>query len=146
ECWVLDNASGDGSADMVAAEFPEVKLQRSSENLGFARANNRVMRGSGAAVFALVNPDVELSPGSLRVGLAELRRDPGAGVLGISLANPDGSPQPSRLAFPGVMNQALEALGLQRIAAALGVTTPSTGPERADHTGPAPWVSGACML
>src|SRR5262245_7532977 len=63
ECWVFDNASEDGSADMVAAEFPEVKLVRSSENIGFARANNRVMRSSAARVFALVNPDVELAPG-----------------------------------------------------------------------------------
>src|SRR5881392_1275607 len=102
ECWVFDNASDDGSADMVAAEFPEVKLVRSNENIGFARANNRVMRTSGAAVFALVNPDVELSPGALGVAAAALASDPRAGVLGVSLANADGSPQPSRFAFPGV--------------------------------------------
>ena len=90
ECWVFDNASEDGSADMVAAEFPEVKLVRSSENIGFARANNRVMQASDAAVFALVNPDVELSPGALRTAAAELARDPGAGVLGVALANADG--------------------------------------------------------
>src|SRR4249920_1177895 len=134
-CWVLDNASGDGSADMVAAEFPEMRLLRSSENLGFGRANNRVMRGSGAGAFALVNPDVELAEGSLRVALAELSLEPRAGVLGVSLANPDGSPQPSRFAFPGVGNQALEALGLHRLAARLGFTSPSAGPERAHHTG-----------
>ena len=146
ECRVLDNASGDGSADMVAAEFPEVRLERSSENLGFARANNRVMRGSRAAVFALVNPDTELPPGALAIALAEMERDPRAGVLGVSLANPDGSPQPSRFGFPSVRNQAIEAFGLQRLAAAMGVATPSAGPERPEHTGPAPWVSGACML
>jgi len=146
DCWVFDNASSDGSADMVAAEFPEMRLVRSRENLGFGRANNRVMRESGAGVFALVNPDVELSAGSLRTALGELAREPRAGVLGVSLANPDGSPQPSRFAFPGLGNQALEALGLHRLAARLGVATPSVGPERAHHTGPAPWVSGACML
>jgi GT2 family glycosyltransferase len=146
ECWVFDNASEDGSADMVAAEFPEVKLVRSSENIGFARANNRVMQASDAAVFALVNPDVELSPGALRTAAAELARDPGAGVLGVALANADGSSQPSRFAFPGVWNQGVEALGFHRLAARLGVASVSIGPERPDHTGAAPWVSGACML
>jgi len=146
ECWVLDNASHDGSADMVAAEFPDIRLIRSAVNLGFARANNRVMRESGAGVFALVNPDVELAPGSLRVAAEALAADPHAGVLGVALANPDGSPQPSRFAFPGLVNLAVESLGLHRLAARLGYATPSLGPERPDHTGPAPWVSGACML
>src|SRR5262245_27943728 len=146
ECWVLDNASNDGSADMVATEFPEVRLIRSSENLGFARANNRVMRDSGASLFALVNPDVELSPGALRVAAAELEADPRAGALGVALANPDGSPQPSRFAFPGVLNQAVEALGFHRLAARLGVAGVAVGPERPAWTGPAAWVSGACML
>src|SRR5262245_41087009 len=123
ECWVFDNASSDGSADMVAAEFPEMKLVRSSENLGFARANNRVMRESQAGTFALVNPDVELSPGALRLAAAELARWPRAGILGVSLANPDGSPQPSRFAFPGVGNQAVEAFGFHRLAARLGVAS-----------------------
>src|SRR5262245_11053776 len=88
ECWVLDNASNDGSADMVSTEFPDVRLIRSDENVGFARANNRVMRESAADVFALVNPDVELSPDSLRVALEALERDPAAGVVGVALANP----------------------------------------------------------
>jgi len=146
ECWVFDNASDDGSADMVATEFPEARLIRSRDNVGFGRANNEVMRASQAPVFALVNPDVELSPGALRTGLEALAEAPRAGVLGVALRNPDGSPQPSRFAFPGVANQALEAFGLQRLAARCGIATPSVGPEPAAHTGPAPWVSGACML
>src|SRR5262245_52084647 len=146
ECWVFDNASSDGSADMVASRFPEVKLIRSGENIGFGRANNRVMRESGASVLALVNPDVELARASLRRGAEALGGDPRAGVLGVALANADGSPQASRFAFPGVWNQALEAVGGHHAAARLGLASPSAGPERPDHTGPAPWVSGACML
>ena len=146
ECWVFDNASDDGSADMVAAEFPDARLIRSAENVGFARANNRVMRESDAAVFALVNPDAELASGSLRVAAEALAADPRAGIVGVALANPDGSPQPSRFAFPGLLNLAVESLGLHRLAARLGYATPSLGPERPRHTGPAPWVSGACML
>src|SRR5262249_25535235 len=112
----------------------------------FGRANNAVMRESEAPVFALVNPDVELSPGALRVALDALEQPPRAGVLGVALRNPDGSPQPSRFAFPGVWKQGLEAFGLHPLAARFGIASPSLGPERDGHTGPAPWVSGACML
>ena len=45
--WVVDNASADGSAAMVAAEFPQVRLVASRENLGFAGGNNLVLRALG---------------------------------------------------------------------------------------------------
>ena len=45
--WVMDNASADGSAEMVAAEFPQVRLVASRENLGFAGGNNLVLRALG---------------------------------------------------------------------------------------------------
>ena len=45
--WVVDNASADGSAEMVAAEFPQVRLIASRENLGFAGGNNLVLRELG---------------------------------------------------------------------------------------------------
>jgi GT2 family glycosyltransferase len=50
ETIVVDNSSKDGSADMVAAEFPEVRLIRSATNLGFAAANNRALRSPAGAM------------------------------------------------------------------------------------------------
>jgi len=62
---VVDNASGDGSVEMVRREFPEVELIASDENLGFARGNNAALsRARGRYVF-LLNPDAELTPGAL---------------------------------------------------------------------------------
>ena len=55
--WVIDNASADGSAEMVAAEFPQVRLVASRENLGFAGGNNLVLRELGFG-------DVERGAGS----------------------------------------------------------------------------------
>jgi len=55
--WVVDNASADGSATMVAAEFPQARLVASRENLGFAGGNNRVLRELGFG-------DVERGAGS----------------------------------------------------------------------------------
>ena len=54
---VVDNGSGDGSAEMVAAEFPTVILQRNSDNVGFARGNNQAARGAGAPLLLLLNND-----------------------------------------------------------------------------------------
>ncbi len=146
ECWVVDNASADGSAEMVAAEFPGVRLMPLAENIGFSRANNLAMRSASADVFALVNPDTELPPGVLAHALATITVHPEAAVLGVALSNPDGTPQPSRFAFPSLLNLAVESLGLHRALVRAGFATTSLAPERPDHTGPAPWVSGACML
>ncbi len=146
ECWVVDNASTDGSAAMVVAEFPEVKLLAFNENLGFSRANNLGMHRASADVFALVNPDTELPAGALALGRDVLAGHPHAAILGLALSNRDGSAQPSRFAFPGLVNLAVESLGLHRALLRLGFGSVSMAPERRDHDGPAPWVSGACML
>ena len=74
--WVVDNASADGSAEMVAAEFPHVRLVASRENLGFAGGNNRVLRAVGFGERE--------SGGALREeqrgGGAEARRGPFGGA------------------------------------------------------------------
>ncbi|HEX9604856.1 MAG TPA: glycosyltransferase, partial [Myxococcales bacterium] len=65
---VVDNASTDGTAEIVARDFPGVELLRMEENLGYGRANNEAMRralDAGAQFVALVNNDVELEPGWL---------------------------------------------------------------------------------
>ena len=65
ETIVVDNASKDGSADMVAAEFPEAKLIRSPINLGFAAANNRGFAVARGRHVVLLNSDAFLRPGAL---------------------------------------------------------------------------------
>src|ERR1700674_1792372 len=65
EIIVVDNASKDGSLEMVEEAFPEVTLIRANENLGFARANNLAMRRATGSMFALVNSDATVHPGCL---------------------------------------------------------------------------------
>ena len=60
EIIVVDNASSDGSPEMVAGEFPSVRLIHSGGNLGFAKANNIGMRVSRGRYLGLVNSDVEV--------------------------------------------------------------------------------------
>ena len=57
---VVDNASSDGSADMVAADFPAVRLIRNTENTGFAAANNQAMRVARGDWLLLLNSDTLL--------------------------------------------------------------------------------------
>lgn len=109
--WVVDNASHDGSADMVRAEFPEVHLIANETNRGFAAANNQALRTLGFGKEALssdslprfvllLNPDTTMEAGALAVWLAAAEALPRAGVLGPSLRYPDSQFQHSAFAFP----------------------------------------------
>src|SRR5271165_5247040 len=82
EIIVVDNASTDSSPEMVAKEFPEVKLIQSNENLGFARANNLGMRYASGSMLAFVNSDVIVRPGCLQNLAAFLESRPEVGLAG----------------------------------------------------------------
>src|SRR3712207_4654612 len=88
---VVDNASGDGTVEMVRERFPAVALHALRENAGFSAANNLVLRNSAAPFALLLNPDTEVTAGALDHGLATLRADPAAGMAGRRLARPDGT-------------------------------------------------------
>jgi N-acetylglucosaminyl-diphospho-decaprenol L-rhamnosyltransferase len=114
EVWVVDNASGDGTPELVAAEFPEVHLVAEQTNLGFVRANNNALRVILARqedvprYFWLLNPDTEVRAGSSELLLRALASEPQAGVVGPQLLNADGSLQPSAFRFPGLAQLAFD--------------------------------------
>jgi GT2 family glycosyltransferase len=114
EVWVVDNASADGSAAMVEAEFPAVRLVASDRNLGFGRAVNLVAARTTAPWIAPANADVELAPGALRALLDAGERLPRAGVLAPRLELPSGVTQHSVYAFPTIPFTALFNLGFHR--------------------------------
>src|SRR5258706_5071908 len=145
ELWVVDNASTDQSPEMVAAEFPGGHVILNRDNVGSGRANNQAMARASGAILLLLNPDAELPPGALAELGDVFRRNPRAGVVGLALVNPDGTPQPWCHSFPGVMNQAIEALGLHRLALRFGYGTPTAAPGPRGGEGPVDWVGGACL-
>ncbi|NPV09229.1 MAG: glycosyltransferase family 2 protein [Anaerolineae bacterium] len=108
--WVLDNASADGSADMVERHFAAVLVRRRVSNLGFAGgANALLVEGAGErAPLLLLNPDTEVRPGALTFLLEDVQALPRAGIVGPGLIYGDGSLQHSAFRFPGLVQTFLE--------------------------------------
>ena len=100
EVWVVDNASGDGSAAMVAQEFPETHLIRRDGNAGFAAASNEAIGQSTGRYVLLLNPDTLVLDDALGAVVRFLDEHPKVGGAGARLLNPDGSRQHSCFRFP----------------------------------------------
>lgn len=92
---VLDNGSTDGSADAIAAAYPQVELIRSQRNLGFAAANNHVAASAETEWLLLLNPDTEVHDGAVDQLLDFARAHPEAGITGGRTVFPDGSLNPA---------------------------------------------------
>jgi N-acetylglucosaminyl-diphospho-decaprenol L-rhamnosyltransferase len=91
--WVVDNASSDGSAEMVTREHPDARLIAADRNLGFAAANNLAFERSTADLVMLLNSDAEVEPGAIAAMVAALSADPKVGAVGPVLVGSDGSVQ-----------------------------------------------------
>ncbi|MCS6918532.1 MAG: glycosyltransferase family 2 protein [Fimbriimonadales bacterium] len=115
EVIVVDNASADGSAAMVCAEFPQATLIANPENLGYARGNNQAIARAQGEFVLLLNPDTEAFPDTLNRAVAFLRAHPEAGAVGAKQLFPDGRVQPSVRGFPTPANLLYEVSGLARL-------------------------------
>lgn len=100
EVIVVDNASRDGTPEMVMAEFPQVTLVRRASNAGFAYAVNQGISVARGGAFFLLNPDTEITSNVLPPMLAYLREHTDIGILAPKLLDADGSLQFSCRAFP----------------------------------------------
>jgi N-acetylglucosaminyl-diphospho-decaprenol L-rhamnosyltransferase len=144
--WVVDNASEDGSVELVQERFPWVDLIAGDRNLGFGAAVNEVARRSSSIWLAASNADVELRPGALEALLAGADGDPGAGALAPRLIAPDGETQHSVHPFPTVSLALKVNLGLAALAPGLGDRLCLEGrwdPERGRRVD---WAHGAFLL
>jgi GT2 family glycosyltransferase len=142
---VVDNASTDGSADMVTAEFPEARLLRNRENLGFSRANNQGLREATAAYALLLNSDAELMAGALPALAARLDAQPRLAAVGPRTLNPDGTVQVS---FGPALTPGNE-WRQRRLVRGVKNRDPSALTEaaaRAAREQEPEWLSGACLL
>ncbi len=101
EVWVVDNASGDGSVEMVRAEFPRVRLIANDRNRGYGAANNHAIRQAEGRYILVLNPDTKLPPGAIVDTIAEMEAHPDIGALGPKLVLADGTlDRACRRSFP----------------------------------------------
>ena len=145
---VVDNASGDGTAEMVAREFPEVRLTVNDENAGFSVANNVAIRAGAAPYVLVLNPDTELTAGALDRLLAVLDERPEIGMIGPRLELEDGGfDHAAKRSFPTPLSALGHFTGIGRREGASGELAGYRATELAeDEAGPVDAVNGAFML
>ncbi len=100
EIIVVDNASSDGSVQMLEKEFPEIKLIVSEQNLGFSRGHNLAARAARGKYQFILNPDTEVMPNALDLLVEFAEKHPEVAIIGPKILNPDGSLQYSCRRFP----------------------------------------------
>lgn len=116
EIFIVDNASDDGSVELISSKFPEVKLIRNTKNVGFGVANNQALQLASGKYFLLINPDTIVREDTLlkMIGFFESHLE--AGIAGCKVLNPDGTLQLAcRRSFPGPWTSFTKVMGLSRV-------------------------------
>lgn len=144
---VVDNASSDGSVEMLRDDFPHVRRIASRTNVGFGKAVNWGLANARADLILILNPDVEVKPGSLRTLVAELEQHPRVALIAPKLTFPDGSLQHSCMRWQTPVDIAARrtmlgrtSLGRQRLARFEMHDFDHASARDVD------WVIGGCML
>ena len=103
---VVDNASTDGSAQMVKEQFPWVVLVENLNNVGFGRANNQALQMAESEFLLILNPDTILQAGVVQAMVLYLNQHPAVGAIGPRILNLDGSLQVSISPMPSIFREA----------------------------------------
>jgi N-acetylglucosaminyl-diphospho-decaprenol L-rhamnosyltransferase len=146
EVVVVDNASTDGSSDMVQAEFPGVHIVANSENRGFPAANNQGLAVAQGRYVLLLNPDTEVIEDGLATLAAFAEAHPDVGMVGPQLLYPDGSVQSSRRRFPTLATAVFESTWLEPYALRRLLKRYYVLDRPDDAVQDVDWVTGAAMM
>jgi N-acetylglucosaminyl-diphospho-decaprenol L-rhamnosyltransferase len=157
QCVIVDNASGDGTADFIAGNFPWVRLVRSSANLGFGRGCNAGFAEATADYVLFLNPDAVVNPDAIMALVDVMETNPKAAVVGpATLVGPSATAgsTPAAGPIPGQGQSALQMAGMllePKTLLASALSRPDAYPSRRAITpGEAPfrtnWICGAIMM
>ena len=138
EIIVVDNASDDGSLDLLAAEFPEVRRLALAENGGFGKANNAGVLAATGELLLFLNTDTVVPPGAVNALAGRLSSAPDAAAAGPALARPSGRFQVSFGRSVGLFGQSLQKFLLNPLHER---TLPRSRKVRSVG-----WLSAACLL
>jgi N-acetylglucosaminyl-diphospho-decaprenol L-rhamnosyltransferase len=146
--WVVDNASRDGTAEMVRAEFPSVRLVELDGNYGFCVANNVAIRQTEAPYVLVLNPDTEVGEGALDHMLELMDRRPDVGMSGCRLVMRDGTfDHAAKRSFPTPVGALAHFLRIGRSERAPEWLKQYRAPELGEFdSGPVDSLNGAFML
>lgn len=137
ETIVLDNASDDGSVELVRSLGREIRLIALSERAGKAENDSRLLETARGELCLLLNEDVELCPGAAAELVRALDADASAGAAAAQLLDPSGHPQPCAWRLPGLGTSLASALLLHRrlVVQSRGAATRRVG-----------WAQSSAML
>lgn len=115
EIFVIDNASQDGSVEMMRENFAAVKTIANTTNRGFAAANNQGIKLASGRYIVLLNPDTKLLEDSFCTMVSFMDAHAQCGIGGCRLLNPDGTEQASVRRFPTLLDQMIILLKLHHL-------------------------------
>ncbi|HED08509.1 MAG TPA: glycosyltransferase [Ignavibacteria bacterium] len=116
EIIIIDNASTDGSVELIRNNFPQVTLIDNKENLGFSKANNLGLKISKGKYLLLINPDTLVSEDTITEMINFFESHPEVGLAGCKILNPDGTLQLAcRRSFPGPWTSFCKVTGLSTL-------------------------------
>lgn len=115
EIIVVDNASNDGSVEMIGNCFQQIRLIQNSDNLGFAKANNIGILNSSGKYVCLVNSDVLVLPNCLKPLINYLKKHNNVALIGPKILNVDSTLQRSAKKFPSILNTFFSSQGITRL-------------------------------
>ncbi|HEY7752021.1 MAG TPA: glycosyltransferase family 2 protein, partial [Ignavibacteriaceae bacterium] len=116
EIIIVDNASEDGSVELIKQKFSSVNMIENKTNLGFGKANNQALKIAKGEYILLINPDTIVSEDTFHTLLNFFNSNPEAGLAGCKILNPDGTLQLAcRRSFPGPWTSFCKVTGLSNL-------------------------------
>lgn len=116
EIILVDNASDDGSVELLGEKYPDVKIIVNKNNAGFGAANNQALEIAKGKYFLLINPDTIVKEDTFTKMIEFFEANPQAGIAGCKVLNPDGTLQLAcRRGFPGPWTSFTKVMGLSTL-------------------------------
>jgi GT2 family glycosyltransferase len=145
EIIVVDNASSDGTADLIRAQWPQVRVVDAGGNIGFARANNLGIRLASGPLVLLLNPDTVVNGTAVDGLTACLDQHPGIAAVGPRIVDGRGRPELSWGPMMSPLAEARQKLLVVGHARGWAVVSAAVD-RRTAQSRDVDWVSGACLM